>query len=113
MGIMQKTKKITVEGLGEIEARELTVEQVNDLMNRDMTDRPFYTVEALLDSALPIEAVCMATGLSAETLNGDITPSAAEQVWKAATEVNRFLSRMLERFKPALPVAPAAGKSGT
>ena len=109
MGIMCKTKKITVEGLGELTVSELTGEQVDQLVNRDNTGRPFYVMEAMLDTALPIEAVSMATGLEAEKLNA-MPPSAAERIWQAVVEVNPFLSRMLEKFKPTLEDIAAAAK---
>lgn len=109
MGIMQKTKKITVDGIGEVEVKELTGQQVDELVNRDMSGRKFYVMEAMLDTALPIEAVSMATGIEVDELNA-MSPTAAEQIWKAAGEVNRFLSRMLEKFKPALDDIAAVAK---
>ena len=99
---MRKTKKLTIEGLGDIEVKELTAAQVEELMRADMAERPFYVMEALLNRPLLIEAVSLSTGISTERLNGEITPSAAEAIWKAAEEVNGFLSRLMERLRDAM-----------
>lgn len=99
---MRRSKIITIEGLGEITVKELTVAQVTEMAERvQRPDRPNYLIEAILETRLPMEAVVLATGLAEEKLNSDITPSEAAQLWEAVAEVNSFLSRKLDGQKAA------------
>ena len=109
MGIMCKTKKITVEGLGEIEARELTMEQFKTVREAaaDIENRPEYWCEVVLrDEGFVMEVATLSTGIPAERFEGaEMTPSAAAAIWQAVVEVNGFLHRFIAR-------ATGAGETG-
>jgi len=102
---MRKKKTLKV-GEQELVVKELTVAQVEELLKGIDENRPAYMAELLMDSALTIEAVSLASGLSAEALNGDYTPNELQEIWGAAAEVNDFLSRMLARMIAAAGMLP-------
>lgn len=95
---MRKSKAIKV-GERQITVKELTATQVTDLMEGTGDKKRASTAELLMASPIPIEAVCAATGLSEEELNGDMTPSELDAIWGAVAEVNCFLLRMMQRFQ--------------
>lgn len=92
---MEKT--ITVGGK-DIVAKTLTASQIADLMAKMDGSRKATLAEMLMDSDVPIDAVLVSTGLSAEWFSGPVTPDEIHQVWEAVIEVNGFLSRMLARL---------------
>lgn len=101
-GVLCRTKTITVDGLGEVTARELTVAEVKRVreMAAKIDEREPYMIEALLlDERFLMEAATLSTGLSAEQFDGELPPSAAAAVWAAVCEVNDFLSRFLNRAR--------------
>ncbi len=95
---MRKSKTIKV-GDREVTIAELTAEQVTALLEGSADKKRASTAELLMASPIPIEAVCAATGLSAEELNGNMAPSELEAIWQAVAEVNDFLLRMMERLQ--------------
>lgn len=90
-------KKITV-GDREIVAKELTAEQVAELLEKADEAQKASLAELLMDSPLPLDAVVMSTGLPVEWFAGPVLPSDIKRVWDAAIEVNGFLSGMLVRL---------------
>ena len=103
---MRKKKTITI-GERQVDVNELTVAQVDALLNPvgGSAAREMSAAELLVDSVVPIEAVCASTGLSADEINATLAPSEAAALWAAVAEVNDFLSRMLERFAKVAEVA--------
>ena len=108
---MRKTREVQV-GDRKITVNELTVAQVDALFSGFDAERPAHKAELLMESALPIEAVQMATGMTAEQLSGDICPSELAEIWQAVAEVNDFLSRLLGRMAQAGKEILAAKVSG-
>ena len=108
---MRKTREVQV-GDRKITINELTVAQVDALFSGFDAERPAHTAELLMESTLPIEAVQMATGMTAEQLSGDICPSELAEIWQAVAEVNDFLSRLLDRMAQAGKEILAAKISG-
>lgn len=97
---MRKNKTITV-GEKEITVNELTSAQVDKLLATFNANRVVHPTELLLDSVIPVEAVSLSTGMTAEELGGadcELTPSELDEIWRDVAEVNGFLSRLLERL---------------
>ena len=92
---MRKEETITIGGK-DVTVRELTATQVDSLMR--LPSRAPLAVELLIDTPILAEAVCMATGLTEEAINGPLAPSEACELWAAVARVNDFLSRMVERL---------------
>ncbi len=95
---MRKEETIVINGK-EVTVRELTVTQVDSLMR--LPSRAPLAVELLIDTPILAEAVCMATGLTEEEINGPLSPSEACELWAAVARVNDFLSRLVERLGAA------------
>ena len=108
---MRKIRELKI-GERTITVNELTVAQVDALFSGFDAERPAHKAELLMESALPIEAVQMATGMTAEQLSGDICPSELAEIWQAVAEVNDFLSRLLDRMAQAGKEILAAKVSG-
>lgn len=91
-------KKETVK-IGEMSVTvdELTAAQVDMLLQASGEAKAASAIELLMDSPIPLEAVCASTGLSKQELD-NMAPSDAALVWEAVARVNNFLSRMLERL---------------
>lgn len=89
----------------EFVARELTVRQVETMLTGIDGTRPVSQAELLVDSVIPIEAVILSTGISAETM-GDFAPSELQEIWGAVERVNGFLSRLLEKLLAAARAQP-------
>lgn len=95
---MRKSKVIKIDDR-EITVKELTVSQVSALMEGSAEKTTATTGELLVGSPIPIEAVSLATGLSVDELNGEMTPSELAEIWEAVAEVNDFLSSMMKRLQ--------------
>ena len=108
---MRKTKEVQI-GERKITVNELTVAQVDALFNGFTAERPVHKAELLMDSAVPIEAVLLATGLTSEQLAEEIYPSELAEIWQAVEEVNGFLSNLLGRMAQAGEKILAARASG-
>ena len=108
---MRKTKEMRI-GERTITVNELTVAQVAELFDGFTADRVVHKAELLVNSAVPIEAVLLATGMTAEQLAGDIYPSELAEIWQAVEEVNDFLSQLLGRMAQAGREMVAARTSG-
>lgn len=112
MGIMCRSKTITVDGLGEVTARELTMEQFKAVREAaaEIENRPEYWCEVVLrDEGFVMEVATLSTGIEAERFEGaEMTPSAAAAIWAAVVEVNGFLHRFIARATGAgEPPTPA------
>lgn len=94
---MRKSKTIRIDDR-EITVKELTASQVEALMDGSSDKRRASVAELLMASHIPIEAVCAATGISADELNGEMAPSELAIIWEAVAEVNGFLSAMMQRL---------------
>lgn len=92
-------RETTVEVSGKaIVVKQLTVEQVDALLQgADATRKP-TTAELLIDATIPIEAVVKSTGLTIEELNGPVDQDDLRAIWEAVEAVNPFLSPMMERL---------------
>lgn len=103
---MRKSKSFTV-GEREITAKELTVEQVTNIMDglqKATTD----TLDLLFPDRLPSDAVCQSTGLTVEALT-KMAPSELDAIWTAAEGVNSFFVGMVGRLSALGAAALAAG----
>ncbi|MBU1567435.1 MAG: hypothetical protein KJ630_17650 [Proteobacteria bacterium] len=94
---MRNKKAININGQ-DITVRELTMEEVDELLAAVKETRVLYPAEVMLDPEIPQEAVMMATGMTADQLTGDITPSELAEIWGAVAEVNGFLSKLMARL---------------
>jgi hypothetical protein len=103
---MRKLKMITLDE-AEIAVRELTVEQVTDIMDAQQ-ERRLDTFDMLFPDRLPADAVCLATGLDKARLN-KLSPSELDAIWRAAEEVNPFFTGMVGRLAALGQAALAAG----
>lgn len=86
----------------EIVAKELTVRQVEELLDGAAEDQKISTVDLLVESPVNVEFVIQSTGLSSEYLNGEILPSDARQIWEAVEEANPFLVSFLKRAQKVI-----------
>jgi hypothetical protein len=102
---MRKSKAIQFDGK-EVEVNELTVTQVESLL--DSSNTSVTTVEMLLNPNIPIAAVVAATGISSAALNGDVAPSELQKLWEAVEEMNPFLLQMYNRLVAAASTVLAA-----
>ena len=87
---MRKEKRINVTG-SEITARELTVEEVTNIMD-GLEGHAVEKYDLLFPDRLPAAAVRQATGLPESDLV-KMTPSELDPIWKAVEEVNPFSLR--------------------
>lgn len=94
---MATVKDIEIGGR-KISVRQLTVEQVTNLMDGGDAGGSVTTAELLIPSPLPLEAVVASSGLSVGELNGDLLQDELAAVYAAVEEVNPFLSGMLTRL---------------
>lgn len=94
---MRKSKTIKLAGR-EITVNELTVRQIDELIAGIDADRMIQIVEMIINDHIPIEAVIASTGLTADDLAGDFTPSELRTLWDAVGEVNDFLSDLMVRM---------------
>ncbi len=82
-----------------VPVRQLTVGEVNEFL--EAKPEPPSTADLLVNRDIPELVVRMATGLTAEELNGDALPSELAAVWDAVREVNPFLEDLLLRLNSA------------
>lgn len=103
---MRKEKRVDVAGK-EVVVRELTVEEVTNIMDAQEGQK-VGVLDLLFPDRLPADAVCLATGLTIEQLN-TMAPSELDAIWKAAEEVNSFFGGMVGRLATLGAAALAAG----
>lgn len=103
---MRKEKTITV-GDNEITVRELTVDQVTNVMD-GLEGAKTSVFDLLLPDRLPAVAVCAATDLTLPKLK-KMVPSDLVQIWDAVEEVNPFFVGMVERLASLGAAALGAG----
>ena len=90
---MRKSKIIKWNGQ-EITCKELTVEEVRNLMDHP----PETTVlDALFMDRIPVAAIQLSTGISTDEL-WEMTPSALVPLWDAVEELNPFFVHMLKKL---------------
>ncbi len=94
---MRKEKEVMI-GERAITVRELTARQIDQIMGGIDHSRQIHPAELLMGDHFPVEAVTASTGLTADDLSGDITPSELRELWDAVIEVNGFLSNLLIRL---------------
>ena len=98
----------------QVTVRQLTVREVAAYMD-DIPSAP-TTADLLMDSVITEKAVRMATGLSAEDLNGDATPDELWKLWEAVEKANPSFAalqrRLAEAGRAMLERMEAEGKSG-
>lgn len=99
---MIKTKKIKV-GEGDYEAKELTVGQLDQVLNDCTEDRVLDRYYQSIHPDVTAALVAMATAIDQETQAG-FSPDHLAQVVEAVIEVN---SSFLSRIKQAAEVAVA------
>ncbi len=96
---MRKSEVLIIGDGHEIVVQELTVKQVSELLD-GTKPRPMHPAEVLLnisETDIPMEVVCMASGLTPDELDGVIFPSELHEIWLAVARVNSFLSQLLAR----------------
>lgn len=103
---MRKEKRITVDDK-EIIARELTVEEVTNIMD-GLEGQAVENYDLLFPDRLPAEAVRQATGLAEPDLVR-MTPSELDAIWQAVEEVNSFFGAMVGRLAALGQAALVAG----
>ncbi len=94
---MRKSKIIKFNGQ-ELTVKELTVSQVKDVLRSLDTFEP-HTLDILMDQPVTASAVCMASGISVEDLEGDLAPSEIQELYDAVLEVNPTFAAMLGRLQ--------------
>ena len=121
MTLREKTFHIDSLGGRTVTARVLWVSEVDTLVETLRAGKLNPTVALVLfHSDLPIEAVSMSTGISAEELLGKVYPDELEKIWRAVEEVNPILAGLIatktDQTAPSIPEpsnASPAGSSGT
>ncbi len=82
-----------------VSVRQLTVREVSDYM--DHVQQQPSIADLLMDSAITSELVQMATGLTAEEINGDVLPSELKRLWEAVAHENPSCAGLLTRLAAA------------
>ena len=101
---MRKSKAINLDNR-QIVAQELSVKQVDALFDAAETTAAtggkVSAAEMLVNSHIPMQAVCASTGLSSEELS-ELYPNELQQIWSAVAEVNSFLDQLFLRLGAAV-----------
>ncbi len=94
---MRKSKTIRIGGR-EITVKELRVKDIRAILEDAGADGPPAFIDLLFPDSLGGRAVQISTGLSAETLDEDFTPSQLEALLAAVDDVNPHFAAMAERL---------------
>lgn len=87
----------------EITVKELHVSEIRKVLSSFDDSRAPHMVEVLFEDPIPLLGVTMATGLTAEDLDGDVPPSEVDTLLGKVREINPFLKGVLARIAAKVP----------
>lgn len=82
-----------------VSVRQLTVREVSDYM--DHVQQQPSIADLLMDSAITSQLVQLASGLTAEEINGEVLPSELKRLWEAVAHENPSCAGLLTRLAEA------------